>query len=152
MLVSVTTLPYLFWNVSVRDPRHNLDHYLVLGCLHSTPLSEHSKYFGRRKRLPLQPLTNLTREDGLFASLQRAVLKPKAMYARKNMWILETTWRLVNKRVSALRKNARDQSLIWRLRCAIAAILKGYQRRRAEEAGKEVETLLGSDPPIHPEA
>ena len=28
---------HFFWNVSVRDPRHNLDHYLVLGCLHSAP-------------------------------------------------------------------------------------------------------------------
>ena len=32
------------------------------------------------------------------------------------------------------------------------AILKGYRRRRAEEAGKEVERFLGSDPPLHREA
>ena len=29
----------LYWNVSVRDPRHNSDHYMVLGCLYSAPLS-----------------------------------------------------------------------------------------------------------------
>ena len=28
----------LFGNVSVRDPRHNSDHYLVLGCLRSASL------------------------------------------------------------------------------------------------------------------
>ena len=28
----------LFWNVSVRDPRHNSDHYIVLGCLCRAPL------------------------------------------------------------------------------------------------------------------
>ena len=28
----------LFRNVSVRDPRHNSDHYMVLGCLPSAPL------------------------------------------------------------------------------------------------------------------
>ena len=28
----------LFVNVSVRDPRHNSDHYIVLGCLHSASL------------------------------------------------------------------------------------------------------------------
>ena len=28
----------LFWNISIRDPRHNSDHYLVLGCLRSAPL------------------------------------------------------------------------------------------------------------------
>ena len=42
----------LFWNVSVRDPRHNLDHYLVLGCLQRSPLREHSEYLGKRTRLP----------------------------------------------------------------------------------------------------
>ena len=29
----------LFKNVTVRDPRHNSDHYMVLGCLPSAPLS-----------------------------------------------------------------------------------------------------------------
>ena len=34
----------ILWNVSVWDPRHNIDHYMVLGCLHSTPEREHTKY------------------------------------------------------------------------------------------------------------
>ena len=28
----------LFGNFSVQDPRHNSDHYMVLGCLHSAPM------------------------------------------------------------------------------------------------------------------
>ena len=28
----------LFWNVSVRNLRHKLDQYLVIGCLRSAPL------------------------------------------------------------------------------------------------------------------
>ena len=32
----------LFWNVSVQDPRHNSDHYLLLVCLFRSPLREHS--------------------------------------------------------------------------------------------------------------
>ena len=43
----------LFWNVSVRDPRHNTDHYMVLGCLHSAPEREHTKYLTGCKRIPL---------------------------------------------------------------------------------------------------
>ena len=39
----------IFWDVFFRDPRHNLDHYLVLGCLRSAPLREHSEYLRRRK-------------------------------------------------------------------------------------------------------
>ena len=74
----------LFWNVSVRDPRHNSDHYLVLECLHSAPLRENSKFLSRRKRLPLRPPTTPTTEDGLFMVLRRSVLKQKARDARKN--------------------------------------------------------------------
>ena len=33
----------LFWNVSIRDPRHNTNHYMVLGCLRSAPKREHTK-------------------------------------------------------------------------------------------------------------
>ena len=38
----------LFGNVSVRDPRHNSDHYMVLGCLHSASLTDHKRYLGGR--------------------------------------------------------------------------------------------------------
>ena len=41
----------------------------------------------------------------------------------------------------------KDQAFIWRLGCTIAASLKGDRRVQAEEAGKKVEILLGSDPP-----
>ena len=68
------------------------------------------------------------------------------------MWISETTWRLVNDRVSARQDPARYQYLIQRLGRAIAASLKVYQRRQEEEVGEEVQRFLGSDPPLHWEA
>ena len=143
---------HLFWNVSVRYPRHNSDHYMVLGCLRSASLRGHSRYLGGQKRLPLRPPTTPTRKGVLFATLRRAVLKPQAQDARKNAWISEATWTIVDERVSARRDPAKDQSLIWRLCCAIAEILKGDRRRWAEEAEAEVEALLGSYPPLHGEA
>ena len=73
----------LFRNVAVRDLRHNSDHYLVLLCLHSAPLREHTNYLRRRKQTPLRTLTTLKREDGPFAALQRVILKPKSQEARK---------------------------------------------------------------------
>ena len=91
----------LFGNVSVRDPRHNSDHYLVLGCLYSASLKEQTRYLRGRKKLPLRPPTTPTREDKIFAALRRAVPKPRAREARKNEWISLATWRLVNERVSA---------------------------------------------------
>ena len=33
----------LFGNVSIQDPRHNSDHYMVLGCLNSASLTEHTR-------------------------------------------------------------------------------------------------------------
>ena len=114
----------IFWNVSVRDPRHNSDHYLVLGCLCSSPLREHSEYIGMRKWPLLQPPTTPMREDSLFASLRRAAPKPLAKEARNNMWILAAMWRLVDERVSVRRYLAKDQAPIGRLGCAIKAILR----------------------------
>ena len=43
----------LFRNVAVRDPRHNSDHYNVLGYLPSAPPTEHRRYLGGRKRWPV---------------------------------------------------------------------------------------------------
>ena len=105
----------LFWNVSIRYPRHNSDHYMVLGCLCSAPLREHSRYLGGRKQLPLRPPTALTREDGIFAALQRSVPKPQARDARENAWVSEAKWRLVYDRVSARQYPAKDNSLVRRL-------------------------------------
>ena len=125
---------------------------MVMGCLISAPLRERAKYLGGRKRLPLRPPTALTREDRIFAALRRLFPKPQARGARENVWILGGTWRILNERVSARRDPEKFQSLIRRLGREITARLKGYRRRRAEEAKAEVETLLGSYPPIHREA
>ena len=128
----------LFRNFSVRDPRHNLDHYMVLGCLTSASLTEHKIYLGGWKKLPLRPPTKPTREDNAFTALRRAVPKAKAREAIRKEWISAETWRLVNERVSALRDPAKDQALIWRLGRAIVVSLKGNRRLQAEEEGKEV--------------
>ena len=75
---------FLFWNVSVRDPRHNTDHYMLLGCLRSAPKREHTKFLMRRNQLPLLTPSDPTREDGIFAALRMAMAKPHARERRKN--------------------------------------------------------------------
>ena len=42
-----------FQNVAVRYPRHNSDHFVVMGCLRGASLREHLRYLGRRTCLPL---------------------------------------------------------------------------------------------------
>ena len=105
----------LFRDVSVRDPWHNSDHYIVLGCLTSPSLTEHRRYLGGRKRWPMRPPTKPTRVDKLFAALRRAFLKAQPRKARQNAWISEETWRFVNKRVSMRRYPRKGQALKRRL-------------------------------------
>ena len=88
-------------NVAVRDPRHNSDNYMVLGCLPSAPPTEHKRYLGGRKRWPVRPPREPTQTDRLFAALRRAVPRAQPHEARRNAWISESTWRLIDERVSA---------------------------------------------------
>ena len=60
----------LFRNVAVRDPQHNLDHYLVLGFILGSFLREHTKYLGRSTCPPIRPPATLTWEGGLFLGRQ----------------------------------------------------------------------------------
>ena len=139
----------LFGNVSLRDPMHNSGHYMVLGYLHIAPLREHVRYLMGRTCLPLLPPTTPTSEDGISLSLHRDVPKLLATQARKNVWILAATWILVDKRVSERRYFAKDQVLIWRLGHDIKTSLRGDRRRHSEEAGEDMESLMGLDPLLH---
>ena len=65
----------LFRNVAVRDPRHNSDHYMVVGQLRGGTAREHAQYIKGRRRLPLLPPKEPTRDDKLFRDLRRAVPK-----------------------------------------------------------------------------
>ena len=78
----------LFGNVFVWDSWHNSDHYMVLGCLRSASLTEHKRYLGGLKKLPLKPPTEPTREDEVFATLWRDVPKARVIEARRNEWTL----------------------------------------------------------------
>ena len=74
----------LLRNMSVRYPKHNSDHYLILGCLHSTTLREHVHQLWRRTLPPLRPPTMPAKEDGLFLNLRWMIPNTKAQEARKN--------------------------------------------------------------------
>ena len=58
---------------------------------------------GVRRKMPLQPPKEPTREDELFGDLRREVPKPHEREKHRNAWISEETWRLADERVSARR-------------------------------------------------
>ena len=142
----------LFRNVTVRDPRHNSDHYMVLGCLPSAPLTEKKRYLGGRKRWLVRPSVKPTRTDELFAALRRAVPRAKPREARQNAWISAETWRLIDERVSACRDPRYGMAYRRRMRKAVQNSLAADMRWRADEAGAEVEALVKADPPLIQEA
>ena len=49
------TYHHIFRNVSNQNPRHNTDHYAVLGCLHGSAQREHQCYLGWSMWIPLCP-------------------------------------------------------------------------------------------------
>ena len=67
----------LFKKVAVRDPRHNLDHYMVMGLIRGGTVREHIRYIAGQRRIPLKPPKRPKREDSLFRDLRRAVPKPQ---------------------------------------------------------------------------
>ena len=125
---------------------------MVLGCLPSAPLSEKKQYLGGQKRWPVRPPGKPSRTDKLFAALQRAVPRPKPREARRNAWISAETWRLIDERVSAFRNPRYGMLYSLRMGKEVQASLAADRRRRAEEAGAEVETLVKAEPPLIQEA
>ena len=86
----------LFRNVAVQDPRHNSNHYMVVGHLRSDMAWEHARYIKGRQKIPLKPPTEPTREDELFGYLRRAVPKPHGREKHRNAWISEEMSRLAD--------------------------------------------------------
>ena len=60
---------------------------------------------------------------------------------------MAATWRIFDKRVSARQDPAKEQTLIRRIGCAIKASMTMDRRQQVEDAGVEVEALVGADPP-----
>ena len=114
----------LFRNVAIRDPRHNSDHYMVVGQLRGGTTREHVRYIAGWRRMLLLPPRKPTREDTLFGDLRRAVPKPHKREKHRNAWISKETWRLADERVSA-KRGKRVRSRLRRLGLAFRASLKG---------------------------
>ena len=60
---------FLYQNVLVWYVRHNMDPYLVLGCLLGAPVQEYTRYFGNKRRFSLwTPQKRVTRTACLQSS------------------------------------------------------------------------------------
>ena len=57
---------------------------MVVGHLRRATARDHDRYIKGRRKMPLKPPTEPTREDELFESLRRAVPKPHDQGNHKN--------------------------------------------------------------------
>ena len=112
------------------------------------PTTDHKRYLGGQKRWPVRPPREPTRTDELFAALRRAVPRAQLREAIRNAWILESTWRLIDERVSARRDPRYGRAFKRRQGKAVQKSLAEDIRRRADGAGAEVEALVKADPPL----
>ena len=82
---------HMIHNLAVWDPRHNIDHSIVLGCLCGVILREHQCYIGFCTRLPLYPFKCPSHEYNIFSSISQAVPKTLVRECVHDSWILEET-------------------------------------------------------------
>ena len=96
----------------------------------------------------MRPPGEPTRTNQLFAALRRSVPKVQPREARRNAWILETTWRIIDKRVSARRDPQYGQAFTRRIGKEVKKSPAEDRKRQADEARAEVEALVKADPPL----
>ena len=133
----------LFQNIAVRETRHNMDQYLVLGCLIRAAHATHSCYLGKSTRFPIIPLATLEKSDRMSAELQRAIPRPTWRERHRQYWISPETWSMIDTRIEA--RQWRDQQSSRSLVRAIKVELQGDRCRWVTKAGSAVEFLLASN-------
>ena len=140
------TYIYLFQIVAVWDARHNMDHYLVMGCLRGVTPDAHSLYLEKRTRFPIRPKETLYRIYRMFAKIWRAILRPPLWERHRQAWISPETWSLIDTRIVARRwKNQWISRVLSRM---IKAGLQEDRRRQAANVGSTVDSLLASNPTL----
>jgi len=129
----------MFRNVYLKDPRcFSSDHFMVVGKLTSATHSRNRSYLRGRTRFPLRapkwgPLTLV---DTIFQELKKEVVPPLPRERRRNSWISNTTWKLVDERAAMRRSPQFDRTAYRRVDRGVKAAIKADRLRRAEEAAE----------------
>ena len=96
----------LFQDVAVQDPRHNLDHYMVLGCLMGEPAKDLTEYLRKARRLPLRPIRRdlASASEKLFSDLNNNIPNNTLLERVRRAWISDETWADMDARVTSHRE------------------------------------------------
>ena len=137
----------MFQYFDVLETRHNIDHYLLLGCHRGTTHICNQLYLGKRMRLPLHHLRRPSQDDNIFSFICQVAPKTLAHERMHSSCISKETWRVINARLSLCRAPYRDQRRIHNLSHRVWLLLFGYQWRNAVEEVTVVDSLLVYDLP-----
>ena len=83
----------------------------------------------------MRPPEKMTRTDQIFAALRRAVPKAQPREVRRNAWISEKTWGLIDERFSARRDPRYGLVFTRRIGKEVKKSLAEDRNQRADEAG-----------------
>ena len=100
----------LFQNVEVRDARHNMDHYLVLGRFCGSTPAAQSRCLGNCTHFTIRTLATPDRVDHIFAEIRRAITRPTYQENHFQTWILPDTWSLIEPRIAELQQKYQQSS------------------------------------------
>jgi len=138
----------MFCNVYLKDPRcFSSDHFMVIGKLTSATRSRNRSYLRGRTRFPLRAPKwgPLTRVDTIFQALKKEVVPPLPRERRRNSWISDTTWTLVDERAAMRRSPQFDRTAYRRVDRGVKAAIKADRLRRAEEAAEAINQHLSDN-------
>lgn len=132
----------------IDPPRYDSDHYLLAATLWANKPKEHQEYLRGRKAIPPTGNANLKTEvsDSRFTELLRYKhdQKTPTNNGHRPDWISEATWLLMNRRLQLTKSGKLTARRRKQLKRQVQSSLRRDRKKRAEEAGKMIETLLGS--------
>ena len=98
----------LFQDVDPGDPRHNSDHYMVMGCMRGDPVKELTDYLRKSHRFPLWTIRNdlPSASENIFLYLKTHIPKPPLRERVRRVWIYDETWAAMDAGFTACREGS----------------------------------------------
>ena len=121
---------------------------MVLGCLRGDWTKDLTDYLCKARRFPLRPLRRklTSASNNLFSELNTQILKPPLRERVRRACIYGETCSTINARVTARQEGS--QRTVRKLGQRIRVGISTNWKRRAEEVGRTIDSLLAFYPPL----
>ena len=119
---------------------------MVKSCLRGELEKDLTGYLCKSRRFPLWSLCRdlVSTPDKLFSEIKTQIPNPPMRERVRRAWIYDNTWSAIDARLTARREGS--QRSVRQLSRYICAGLSTDWKRRVEEAGYTIESLIASEP------